>query len=229
MRFLVGQGHGLAGLERRPGAPQAGAADDRRHDDVDLRRRPRPLPAPRGRRAARRPRGKPDQSCAAAAAGSVTTIQRGRKRRGLLDQQIEVACAPTAPRPAAARREAAITSSVLRPMLPVEPSTATLASCAVMQRTGCVLGRASASVARADRATAWRISRQPRPVDARARLATTRAATVSCATRILRPNGRDPQPGTMRTDWRDLDGALVVFPKCTSYYEQAHVDREPMR
>ena len=36
-RFLVGQGHRLAGLNRRPGAPQAGGTHDRRDHPVDGR------------------------------------------------------------------------------------------------------------------------------------------------------------------------------------------------
>ena len=36
-RFLVGEGDGLAGFEGRPGAVRARRADDRRHDDIDVR------------------------------------------------------------------------------------------------------------------------------------------------------------------------------------------------
>ena len=77
-----------------------------------------------GPTASRVPGGRPDGSTAAAASGSTTTTHRGRQAR---------ACATRAStlRLAASRNgtkrppEAAITSSVLLPMLPVEPSTAT--------------------------------------------------------------------------------------------------------
>ena len=69
--------------------------------------------------------GRPDQSCRAAAAGSVATIQRGLTARACSSSSARLRWAVRATarsRPS----EAAITSSVLRPMLPVEPRMATL-------------------------------------------------------------------------------------------------------
>ena len=123
-RFFIRQGDGFLGSESGPGAAQAGATNDAGQNDVDFFRRGDLLESfladhhlgafreigPRMRRAA---------------ASSVATIQRGRNWR---------ACATSssrrrwAERAMACRRPslAAITSSALVPMLPVEPRTATL-------------------------------------------------------------------------------------------------------
>ena len=80
-RFFVRQRDRLAGLDGRPGAAQAGAADDRRKNRYRRSRRPRCGRAPPARSATRTPRGKPLQSCRAAALGSVATTHRGRNCR----------------------------------------------------------------------------------------------------------------------------------------------------
>ena len=57
-RFFIGQRHGLAGLECRPGAAQARAADDRGQRLRRLRAAGQCLPAPRSHQSARIPLGK---------------------------------------------------------------------------------------------------------------------------------------------------------------------------
>ena len=121
--LLVGQGHRLAGLQGRPGPLQPGAADNRRNHHVDLRRRSPRDATPSGPISSSVSCGRPDQSCRAAAVGSVATIQRGLTARACCSNSARLLWAVRA---TARRRppEAAITSSVLRPMLPVEPRMA---------------------------------------------------------------------------------------------------------
>ena len=108
----------------RPGAPQARTADDGRNHDVHLADRP---PIGDGLRADQQfyDLGRQtDQSCRAAGCRIGHDDPPGPNCLGLPQQQLRCCDGPTDPRARSVPPDAAITSSVLRPMLPVEPRTA---------------------------------------------------------------------------------------------------------
>ena len=125
-RFLVGEQHALAGSRRRQRRRQAGRADDRRHHGVhrrQCRRRPRARPRPPAPRSCEPAERRPAARRAAASA-DCSTATRGRCRRHCSSRRASlVAAASTSTVKRSGWRPS--TSSVLTPMLPVLPRTAT--------------------------------------------------------------------------------------------------------
>ena len=125
-RLFVRQGDGLAGVERGPSARQASTSDDGRQRRCPLPAAARSAPVRAGPTSSSVSAGKADQSKPRAAASSVATTNRGRNSPGLLAQLGQPPMGRQGDDFAAARADAATTSSVLRPMLPVEPRRAIL-------------------------------------------------------------------------------------------------------
>ncbi len=125
-RFLVRQQDALAGARGGEAGAQAGSADDRGHDRVDLRVR-RDLAQ---RLLARRAPRSANLRCAIARPGAPPLSCQRRRRiaadaAGIARAGARRCCARRARTPRSGRGWRSSTSSVLSPMLPVEPSTAT--------------------------------------------------------------------------------------------------------
>lgn len=111
----------------RPKSLRTGTADDGREDDVDLGTTDRLGQGRYEPVSSVHSLGRADQSTLPAVAGSTATTKRGRNRVPVPAKAQRWGAAEST---VAWRRwpEAAITSRALRPMLPVEPKTATLVS-----------------------------------------------------------------------------------------------------